>query len=213
MSPLKNILTFAGLSALYFCLLTIPWPGPWGGPAPHLMDAYRWVFRGVGNAVFVRLGDGGSVKFSPYSRSIHEFDTTIRVTNRKTGGGGSGEIKSIYIGYRPVAFLTALIFATPIPWRRRGFALCWGLLLVGLFTILRVWLRLALMMSGNDPVRAYELTGWVKDLLMGLNGVLVRSPAVGYIVPALVWILVTLRRDDWARFGIKMGPDNAPEKP
>jgi len=213
MSPRNNILAFAGLSTLYFCLLTIPWPGPWAGPAPYCMDAYRWVFRAAGNALFLRTGDGGSVKFSPMSRALHEPDTGLRITNRRTQAGGSGEIKAIYTGYRPTAFLAALILATPIPWRRRGLSLLCGLLLVSIFVAVRIWVRLAVMMSNNDPIRAYEFTGWFKGFLGALNAVLVRSPAVGYIVPALIWIVVTLRREDWARFGIRLGGDAVPSQP
>ena len=207
MSPPRQIFKFAALSALYFALLTIPWPGPWSGPAPYLMSAYRWLFRGAGNTLFVRMGDGGSVALSPLGSALHESDTTLRVSNSRTGASGSGEIKSIYIGYRPTAFLAALILATPAPWRRRGFAMLWGLLLVGVFVTARTWVRLAVMMSNDDPLRAYDLSDWTRGLLAGVNGVLVRSPAVGYIVPALIWIIVAIRKEQWAKFGIRLGSD------
>lgn len=205
MSQRNNILKFAGLSVVYFCLLTIPWPGPWAGPAPYLMNAYRWAFRTVGNVLFVRMGDGGAVKFSSQGQALHAPDTELRIENRRTGGGGTGEIKSIYTGYRPTAFIIALILATPAPWRRRAFALLWGVLLVSGFVAVRVWIRLIVMMSNPDPIRAYELSDAWKDFVGALNGVLVRSPAVGYIVPALIWMIVALRRDVGAKFGIRLG--------
>ncbi len=209
MSPTRNIIKFGLLGGLYFCLMTVPWPGSWSGPAPHAMDAYRWVFRRVGNVLFARMGDGGSVRFSPLNRELHKPDTSLRVTNRRRNTGGSGEIKAIYMGYRPTAFLLALILATPIPWRRRGYALLWGGLLISVFVLGRTWIRLAAMMSNHDAIRAYEFSGWVKGLLDAFNAVLVRSPAVGYIIPALIWIIVALRHDAWSRFGIHLGLDES----
>ena len=159
------------------------------------------------------MGDGGSVKFSPKSRAIHDADTTLRFTSLRTNKGGTGELKAIYTGYRPTVFLAALILATPIPWRRRGLSLLWGVLLVCGFVAVRVWLRLAVTMSNNDAIQAYVFSGWLRGFLGALDAVFMKSPAVGYMVPALIWIVVTLRREDWARFGIRLGADDSQPQP
>lgn len=204
LSPAKNIILFFLLSGLIFGLLVIPWPGPVAGPAPYLMDGYRWGFRTAGNVVFAQLGQGGSARFEPLSTATHEQDTTVRLRNRLRDTSGSMDIKILNRGYRPTAFTLALILATPIPWRRRLVALLVGFAAVSLFVMLRTWIQLVDVFSEGNVLAAYELGRATKTTLKALVGVFVRSPAVAYIVPVIIWMLVAQRREDWARFGMRV---------
>ena len=72
-----------------------------------------------------------------------------------------------------------------------------GVFAVSAFVALRVWLRLADGLSNGDVLAVYTLSLFWKGALRSLVNVLVLSTAPGYIVPALVWMLVAVRREDW----------------
>jgi hypothetical protein len=118
------------------------------------------------------------------------------------------DMKVINRGYRPTAFMLALILATPIPWRRKVVALVLGLVAVSAFVMLRTWIQLVDVLSEGNALAAYELGQTTKGAVKALVGVFVRSPAVAYIVPVILWMVVAIRREDWARFGMRL---EAPE--
>lgn len=191
-SPFRTIVGFFVRVGAFYALLLSPWHG--------LMDAYRVVFRAMGNVTMPRLGGGDAgAQFVPFSTATHGADTSVRILNRKSGASGSIDIKSGFLGFRPTAFLVSLILATPIPRSRRAVALLLGGLCVSLFVLLRIWLQLADMLSNPSPLRVYELSAFWKSMLtMGLK-VLVLSPPSGYIVPGIIWALVSFRGEDWDR--------------
>ena len=192
MSPAKTILWFFLRVCAFYALLLSPWHG--------LRDAYRVAFRAMGNVAMPRLasGDAGA-QFVPLSLDPHGSDTSVKILNRRNGKSGSIDVKSGFLGFRPTAFLVALVLATPIPRSRRGVALLLGGIGVSIFVLLRTWLQLADMLSDPSPLRVYELsTFWKTAVKVGLK-VLVLSPPSGYIVPGLIWILAAFRRDDWDR--------------
>lgn len=190
MQPVKRISEFLFWCLVTYGLLLLPWHG--------LMDAYRAGFRAVGDVLFQSVGDGGSVYFEKLSDADRVRDTTLRLTNRTNGTRGSMDIRVAYIAYRPTAFLVALVLATPTPWSRRGWALLWGLLGVGVFVALRIWLQIFNALSNGDALSVYVLGPFGKGVLMAMLKVVVYTPAMSYLAPACIWILVALRRDDWA---------------
>lgn len=190
MQPVKRISEFLFWCLVIYGLLLLPWHG--------LMDAYRAGFRAVGDVLFQSVGDGGSVYFEKLSDADRVRDTTLRLTNRTNGTRGSMDIRAAYIAYRPTAFLVALVLATPTPWSRRGWALLWGLLGVGVFVALRIWLQIFNALSNGDALSVYALGPFGKGVLMAMLKVVVYTPAMSYLAPACIWILVALRRGDWA---------------
>ncbi len=195
----RPILGFLLRCMVIYAVLIVPW---WGG-----MSIYRWGFCQVGNAVFYRIGGDGRVRFEAIDRTVdqqfvgtdHAKDVTLRLNNTANASGGHMDIKSALIGYRPTAFLIALVLATPIPWSRRGWAVLGGLVAVSAFVALRVWLQLADGLSNGDELSVYTLSPFWKGTLRSFVNVLVLSTAPGYIVPALLWMLVAVRREDWER--------------
>ena len=198
MMPLRPVAGFFIRCMLIYGLLIIPWTGA--------MDAYRWIFRHVGNALFYRVGSAGTVHFEKLSAADHARDTTLRLTNKRVGSSAGMDIKSVYTGYRPTIFMVALVLATPISWSRRGWALMWGLLWVSAFVAFRVWLRIVDAFSNDDVIAIYALGPAWKGAVQALMKILVLSPAPGYIIPAVIWMLVTIRRDDWTEFLSRIQP-------
>jgi len=184
--------------AVVYAVLIVP---VWGG-----LSAYRWAFCHVGNALFYRVGDGGQVRFEAIDATDRAADVTLRLFNRRTSAGGHTNIKTADTAYRPTAFLIALIVATPIPWPRRRWALLWGIAAVTLFVALRVWLRVADALSSADVLAAYAPSASWKSFLGWMVKILVVAPAPGYIVPALIWMVTTVHREDWDRL-VAVGTD------
>lgn len=189
MFPIKKLSAFFLRCVVYYALLIAPWPG--------LMDAYRACFRSVGNRLFQSVGRGGSVSFEPYASEDHAEDTKLVFTKVKHYRASADiRINSAYVGYRPTAFLLALVLASPVPWSRRGWALLSGLVLVGVFVAMRTWLRIIDIFSNDNALFLYTLAPWMKHTLRAGVLVLFRAPAAHYIVPMLIWMIVTFRRGD-----------------
>lgn len=200
-SPKTILLFFLKAVGVYFALML---------PIPGLMSGYHAVVRGMANVAFGSLGDGGSASFESLKGDEYEKDTRIVLRNERVPSAEAPlETRLSYAAWRPTAFLIALIVASPVPWRRRGLSLIVGVGLVQVFVLVRLWVRIAVVLSAaqvggrENVLRAYDFARDTQGLL-GVLGKLDMSPAVSYIVPAIVWVLVTFRREDWARLGMML---------
>lgn len=202
---LSGILGFFVRAALIYAVLLLPWL--------HGADAYRFAVRSVCNVLMHRIAGGqASVGLKPLNDSNYAVDTAVRFENYRTGAGGNATWKLSELGYRPTAFLMALVVATPLPWRRRGAALLWGLLWVSGFVALRIGIKVLDALSEPNELAIYELGRfWKPSLKVALN-VLVRSAASWYIVPALIWMLVSFRREDRLGLMAKWSTRNRQER-
>jgi hypothetical protein len=101
-------------------------------------------------------------------------------------------------GYIFIAFLTALIVATPIGWRRRGWALFWGMILIHGFIIfiLAAWI---LRGFNNEVVSLLVLSPFWQRVLLLTVFMFVHNLTFGLIVCVFIWLLVSFRREDWSR--------------
>ena len=194
MSPLKRISGVFLRCMIYYGLLVAPWPG--------VMDGYRAFFRAGGNLLFHSIGSTGSVSFEPIPSRDHTKDTKLVLSKQPATPTDPRPvrrdmaIKCVYIGYRPTAFLVALVLAAPVPWRRRLWALLWGLVLVNAFAALRVTLQLLDAFSDPNLLALFSLAQPLKITLKILVLVFFHAPEMHYIVPAFIWLLVTFRRGD-----------------
>lgn len=186
----RTILWFAVRSLLYYVVLVAPWPG--------VQDTYATGYRGVANAMFGSYGQGGVVRFQPLTGG-GDMDTTITVRTLGSPEKGTMTHNTRIMGYRPTAELIALILATPIPWSRRWKALAWGLLLVNAFIALRIIVTLTHCFSADATWALYHPTPFWSKILAGTFHVMTVAPSWSWVIPALIWILVCFRRDDWAR--------------
>jgi hypothetical protein len=124
-------------------------------------------------------------------------DTEIEMI-RRGGGGQKLGYNSSYAGYLPTALLVSLIVSTPVTWKRRGWALVWGLLLIHLFILLRVWLLLLYEFRTGTAVGFYNFGGFARLVLRIMVEGISISPVTSCIVPVLIWMMVIFRREDYA---------------
>ena len=189
MPPLRRISWFFLCCVLIYALLVVPWPG--------VMGAYRAYFRASGNLVFGAFGSKGAVVFNPRPGIRKGNDTRLTLRKRRPPFPEADiDINSRMVAYRPTAFIIALCLATPIPWSRRWQALVWGLVGVQAFIAFRVGLFLLDVFSNGNSFAIYSFSPLVKGLLTPAATILFRSPAIHYVGPMFVWLLVVFRRND-----------------
>ena len=189
----KQIIGALTRFAVIFGLLIIPWPG-WN-------EIYGGYFRALGQAVFSRRDDQRIVLFKPYhlQHGFSSLDTQMTLGNRAlTDNSGRGPAKIIgldtrSIGWMPTALTMALILSTPVPWRQRGWAFLWGLLLIHLFILfsLQVWIW-----DESPALSLMSLLPFSQTILDELEYTLLTQMGASFSVPILVWILVTIRREN-----------------
>ena len=202
MLPPKRLGRFFLLLAVVYGVLMAPWPG--------VTSAYAYLFRAGGNGLFARFwfSPDGSVRFldlralepgdlapgTPPIEASGAFDTVMELSSRRAPGSlGYLRTSSRYIGFGPTAVLIALIVATPTTWRRRAWALLWGMLLVHLFIALRLSLTLAA--AGFAADKGYALfhpSEFWRGVLTRAESIFSDNPTVSFVVPTVIWFLVAL---------------------
>ncbi len=215
----KSLLRFLLLLALIATVLLVPWPG--------VARGYAALFRAGSNTVFVRFWfwSEGSVRFLdlhapdpflevdratlgtlPKSLEIppatHVLDTLMVLRNRNTPAHfGLLRISSRLIAYWPTAWLTALILAKPMSWRRKGRAFLWGMVCLHVFIAFRLTVKLAADGFGAAKVYALFVPGefW-GDLLRRVEEVVVENPTATFVIPTFIWFLVAFTWEEWAAF-------------
>ena len=189
MHPLRTVgLFFLVALVVYFGIVLFPWSGP--------RDGYRSVFIATIHGVYGQFGAEGRVYCEKRDiDAIEDLDLFL--------GNRIGEIpvavSTARLGYAPLAFLTALVVATPIPWRRKWGSLVWGLVLVEAFVVIRSGLLIAYWFGSPGPVRLYTpgvVSGWI---IATAYEFLALAPGASFLVPTLVWAAVSWRADDVRR--------------
>ncbi|MFA5239320.1 MAG: hypothetical protein WC476_06385 [Phycisphaerae bacterium] len=203
----KHIIVFFCAFVLIYVPLMVPWPGL------ALAAVYSKFYRTAAAFLFEPLAPEGAVRFQPLS----DVENDIRIifyTRDQTGRPGKmlpvGHIdhNSRREGYIYVAFLTALILAGPISWRRKGWALLLGMILIHAFIIfkLAIWIAYGL---NKEPLSLLALTPfWKKALLLAIQ-VFAGNLTFGLVVSVFIWFLVSFRRQDW----LKVLPPSRPIRP
>lgn len=220
MRPPKRLGRFILLFAAVYAPLMVPWPGLHQAYA-GVERAYAWYFRGLGNAAFSEtfwLWPQATVHFldlrstdlrRQLQRLVPELpadfepptaqgvkDTLMALFNRDARGQfGLLRTSSRYVGYGPTVMIVALVLATPLAWRRRAWALLLGLLLIHLFILVRLTLTVTVNGFAADKVYALFHPGpfW-QGVLTRAETMFSDDPTVSFVVPIVVWFVVTLRR-------------------
>lgn len=163
---------------------------------PVLSPVYAVFYSAGGNLLFQSSVPGGYVHIHPLLEPTALQDTHIQAINRRTGGITRITTDSRRPAYLPTAFLVSLVLATPLPWRRRLWAMASGLILVNIFIALELLIVVVLAFSFGGGALWAPTPPWDKALAAAVevaNGGMV----TWFMVPALIWILVSFRQTDW----------------
>jgi hypothetical protein len=207
----KSIALFFCRFVLLYLVLVIPWPG-WE-------RIYGNGFRAVGRILFASKSGLRELTFGPLGQAPHPWYTRIVIVNRNMiHADGSGPVRNfdldaLAFGWKPAALLLALVVATPISWRRRGWALLWGLLaihaIILLFLGFSIW-------NESTEVSLVVLSPFWKQTADAIKDFVLSQYSV--VMPLVAWILVTFRMEDrtgpvgLSLFGPAGGKDGAGEK-
>ena len=176
--------------SLYYVLLGVaPWPG--------FRDAYADLFRAGGNTVFGSFGGSGRTKFEPEPRGLRMWDTRVRFAIAGLPMSRRITYNAWIAGWIPVATLVSLVLATRIPWSRRLRALVWGLAWTHVFVLLRVFVLVLFGFSGPPGLPLFSVGPFGHKVLEVALEVISVAPVTSFVVPVLIWLLVTFRREDW----------------
>ena len=188
LSP-KRVAGFFIRFLLVFVVLMAPWP--------RVDVAYATVYQTVANVLFARFFSDGLVRFDPSPTPARDRQLEVTLENRRTGVAVIFPFNSRTQGYKPTAFVLALILATPIRWSRRWRALLWGFLCVNGYVILKATLFLFAGFSGDAELAPFTLGVIGTKILVYLHWVVIASFAGWLILPLPIWALVSFRRKDW----------------
>lgn len=182
---------------LVYGLLMAAWPA--------VGAVYSKFYRAEGEFLLSSFGCGGIVRFSQPEDS--KDDIRITAFNRyyvyKNGeiSGAQFNYSIRYGDYIHIAFLTALIVATPLPLRRRGWALVWGLILMHAIVAFKLAIIIIKFLS-DQRVSLWILNAFWKDVVVTTDQVVVHHLTTGFIIDFFIWVLVSFRREDWSKIAM-----------
>ncbi len=188
----KRVSRFLVLFLLAYGVSMAPWPG--------LGSAYAEFYRRGASLLFHSFGSQGIVRFE--SLPSHPWEINVTLHNR-AHAGPDGMIPGIQTrhdtrreGYLYMAFLGALILADPLPWRRKGRALLWGMILIHVLIASKLGLRLFHAFS-QEPLALVALSPLAGRVLSAAHQAFAVNVTFGFIVSIFIWLLVSFRREDW----------------
>ena len=171
-----------------------PWPG--------LGRTYTRFYSLGASFLFGSIGATGTVRFEPLNDSEYHLHVTLFNRARKASDGGVARVQtrhnSRHAGYIYIAFLTALIVATPLPARRKVWALFCGIILIHGLVALKLALRI-LHAFNSKPLSMFNLNPFYRRVLSIAHQAFAVNVTFGFVVCVFIWILVSFRRSDWDR--------------
>lgn len=195
MRPPRHLVRFLLGLAVVYGLLLVPWPGLRSGYCTWLCGLARTVFSHEHGRLLVR--------FEPDPPGPgHPLDTRITVADRaRIAADGTVPARVLGLdswgfGWVPTALLVALIVATPVPWRRRAWALAGGLIAIHGFLVAVIGVYVLNNADAAGTPSTTTAPFW-KAILDGLEETFVTQMGPGFAVAVVIWVLVTFRREDW----------------
>jgi len=198
MFQLKHLLRFLLFFAISYVALLIL--------GMSLESQYATAYRGLGKKLFQDIGEKGLVQFYPHQEdSGYKLSTKAVVFNkdqvRAARQGGQATVKgaevfvsSWYNGLLPMIILLSLIFASPVPWKRKLLAFLLGLVFLYLFIYYKLYLSIKFECLQNEWLNLpVSNSGWVRSA----HDIFVANIETTFIIPVFIWIAVTFRRRDW----------------
>ncbi len=189
-----GVIRYVCLFLFVFGLLMAPWPG--------VGRAYTRFYSAAATFLFGSIRPTGAVTFEPLHNSEHDLHVTLYNRARLAPDGSVVAIQtrhsSRHAGYMYVAFLAALILATPIPLKRKTWALFLGIILIHGLIALQLALRI-LHAFHNRPLSMFVMSAFSKRVLSIAHQAFGVNVTFGFVVCVFIWILVSFRRRDWAK--------------
>lgn len=193
------IVRFLGGAALIYGGLMLIWP--------VLEGAFTTACEHTGRSIFGEFGKDGVCRFS---QQYLDDELMLRVDmanrNYRREDGLAPAMESYFLPhltvYLPVVMLLALVLATPLPWKRRVFALVSGSILTTMFVACRVGTQILwrFQNSTDERIHLYDLGPVPNAVLDGLYTLFENPFGPSLLAVVLIWLLVSFRREDMRKF-------------
>ena len=190
MLQLKKAARFFCSFILFYGLLMVPWPG--------LGTAYSKFFRSSAAFLFDPFLSKCAVHFKKSTNPQGDILIVFYDLSRASPNGNNQPIKSFcissrYSAYIYTAFVFALILATPITLRRKGWSLFWGIILLHCFLTIKMAV-LILHVFVHAPSAPIVFDPFWKKVLFFAQQAFLKDMVFCFIVSVFIWFLVTFRR-------------------
>jgi hypothetical protein len=179
----RSIAAFAVKFLVIYGALAASWP--------LCRPAYSFFLRESGNVLFEAVGARDHVRIRPATSPHGMYDTVLSI-RVAAGERLPITISSWLIGFQPTSVLIGLVVATLVSLRRWVWALFAGLVMVHAFVLARLTTFVILA-----PVVLPD-TFWTKALSLSVVD-FVHGAAGSCFAPVLIWLAVTMRREDARR--------------
>ena len=188
------IVRFMGVFIVTFTVLMLPWLG--------LAESYKGLVCKMGTWCFYsEHGQREVVFLNTTDKSIHPTFAKIEIANRKLlHRDGSGPIRLVNFDVRglawsPTALVIALIVATPVPLRRKIWALGWGVICVQMVVL--TFLGLAIWNESSE-IGLVTISPFWKGIVADFQQSFITQFSMA--APVFIWVFVTFRVADFDRF-------------
>lgn len=188
----RHIVGFFCVFVLIFVPLMIPWLG--------LASAYSKLYNAGAAFLFKPLAPKDSICFDSMSGAENDIRITFYNRNLIRPDGrplfAHGNISSFYGGYIYIAFIAALVLASPVCLKRKVRALFLGMILIHGFIVfkLAIWIIYGF---NREPLSLLVLSPFWEQILLLTIEVVASNVTFGFIICVFVWLLVFFRREDW----------------
>jgi hypothetical protein len=166
-------------------------------------ETYANAYRASATKIFRKFPPHGTVFVTVNPKPTRLLDSELRLGNDETRAWFSQTFSARYHGYAPMRLVLSLILASPFPWRRRGWAVLWGLVLIHAWIVFELFLMILDGYTGDHAAAMFTYNPTIMNNVKWIVHVAVETIVPRYVIPTVVWILVMFRRGDWDNF-VKM---------
>lgn len=197
MSVKKHLLLFLIKFAVVYAILLLP----------PFRSMYADAFIATGKQWFRHIDEKGVTVFKVKENAINP-DVIVEITiankyavaealrKKSKNVDNFATIFCNWYAYLIIAYLVALILATPISWKRKLFSLLAGLTLTYFYFLLMIWVLLLYKFNQNTQLDVLQLSGFKKTLVDVLYPVLVGNPGTTVFAALFIYVLVVFRKQD-----------------
>jgi len=204
--PDNSAIAFGIKALAFYVLLVFPWPGA--------VELYSSAFRGIANAALTDTFTGARVRFDPMETPVGTLNTKLTLTNRETRAFVRKDVTPWRAAYLPTATIIALLLALPVSFRKSAILTAWGFIAIHGFLIARVLILIANGLNGPGPAATLTLGPTASRALANANSIFVETTTVTFIVPAMIWMVVTMAAGVWPFAARPRRPDHvSPNRP
>jgi hypothetical protein len=170
-------------------------------PQTGINRKYAEFLCSTGNQIFQNFATDRVITLKPRDNSDKgDIILTIKFILMPSGEihRSKGNISTYVLGFLPTVFFIALVVSTPLPWKRKLFALFFGFFLISCFVMLR--LRVIILCCLNLPTGlGLQTDASAKESLLFWYKYFVEPISLGFSIAIILWLSVCIGKKEWQK--------------